>query len=109
MMEIEAAAVVGQKIMADAQRRVSETSYVLDFIVKIINNEIAATLRTRREAGQDMSLDDIKKLFTTKGVKFVYDYWRYNIHIVTERLKIEEGDDITDIDEMLEYLETFGD
>ena len=75
-MEIEAAVLVGQKIMADAQRRVGETSYVLDFIVKIINNDIASTLRKRREAGKEMLLDDIKKLFTTKGVKFVYDYWR---------------------------------
>ncbi len=108
-MEIEAAAIMGQKIMADAQRRVGETSYVLDFIVKVINNDIASTLRKRKEAGREMALDDIKKLFTTKGVKFIYDYWRYNVHIITERLKIESGEDINDIDEMLEYLETFAD
>ncbi len=109
MMEIEAAATAGRKLLANAQKRVEETSYILDFIVKIINNDIASTLREKQKAGKEMSLDDIKKLFTTKCVKFIYDYWRYNIHIVTERLKIESGEDINDIDEMLEYLESFAD
>ena len=98
---------MGSKFLDAAQRRVDETGDVLDFMVKLINNEIAALLREKQKAGGEMGWADVKKLFAGKGMRFVYDYWRYNTGIVGERLGIEAGVEINKLEDLADYLEQF--